>query len=117
MKALLRFLRLPLMAIGFNAYSSCVIECKMSRSDFFADQKKPFRNDGCGMGQKRFYLCPENLIKETELPQGWGLLYVDEKMKVKEAKDSDTFELNVAGLKAERQALVSIAKALKKEGK
>lgn len=104
-------------AIGFNAYSSCVIECKMSRADFFADQKKPFRNDGCGMGQKRFYLCPENLIKENELPQGWGLLYVDEKGKVKEVKDSDTFEMNVAGLKAERQALVSIAKALKKEGK
>ena len=35
----------------------------MSRSDFFADQKKPFRTDGNGMGQKRFFLCPENLIK------------------------------------------------------
>ena len=100
-------------AIGFNAYSSCVIECKMSRSDFFADQKKPFRTDGNGMGQKRFYLCPENLIKESDLPQGWGLLYVDEKMKVKEVKNSDTFDLNVEGLKAERLGLVSIAKGLK----
>ena len=102
-------------AIGFNAYSSCVIECKMSRSDFFADQKKPFRTDGNGMGQKRFFLCPENLIKESDLPQGWGLLYVDEKMKVKEVKNSDTFDLNVDGLKAERLALVSIAKLLKKK--
>lgn len=101
-------------AIGFNSYSSCVIECKMSRSDFFADQKKPFRTDGNGMGEKRFYLCPENLIKESDLPQGWGLLYVDDKkMKVKEVKNSETFDLNVEGLKAERQALVSIAKGLK----
>ncbi|MBR2058147.1 MAG: hypothetical protein IJ982_04400, partial [Fibrobacter sp.] len=48
------------------------------------------------------------------LPQGWGLLYVDDKkMKVKEVKNSETFDLNVEGLKAERQALVSIAKGLK----
>ena len=102
-------------AIGFNAYSSCVIECKMSRSDFFKDQKKPFRTDGNGMGQKRFFLCTENLIKENELPHGWGLLYVDDKMKVKEVKDSDTFELTLPALKAERQALVNIAKSLKKK--
>lgn len=102
-------------AIGFNAYSSCVIECKMSRSDFFKDQKKPFRTDGNGIGQKRFFLCPENLINENELPHGWGLLYVDDKMKVKEVKDSDTFELTLPALKAERLALVSIAKSLKKK--
>ena len=87
----------------------------MSRSDFFKDQKKPFRTDGNGMGQKRFFLCTENLIKENELPHGWGLLYVDDKMKVKEVKDSDTFELTLPALKAERQALVNIAKSLKKK--
>ena len=36
-------------------------------------------------------------------------------MKVKEVKNSDTFDLNVDGLKAERLALVSIAKLLKKK--
>ena len=46
---------------------------------------------------------------------GWGLLYVDDKMKVKEVKDSDTFELTLPALKAERLALVSIAKSLKKK--
>lgn len=39
-----------------------------------------FMNDN---EQKGFYLCPKNLIKETELPQGWSLLYVDEKGRVK----------------------------------
>lgn len=54
---------------------SVVIECKVSRADFFADQEKPFRRQPeNAMGCERFYLVPEGLIKGNELPQGWGLL-------------------------------------------
>lgn len=54
---------------------SVVIECKVSRADFFADQEKPFRKQPeSGMGCERFYLVPQGLIKEHELPRGWGLL-------------------------------------------
>lgn len=65
--------------IGFGSGDhSVVIECKVSRNDFLADQKKPFRiNPKKGMGKNRYYCCPEGLIKKEELPEGWGLIYYD----------------------------------------
>ena len=54
---------------------SIVIECKISRADFFADREKPFRKrPEAGMGCERFYLGPQGMIKADELPAGWGLL-------------------------------------------
>jgi hypothetical protein len=54
---------------------SVLVECKISRADFLADQEKPFRRDpGLGMGCERFYLAPAGLIAQAELPQKWGLL-------------------------------------------
>lgn len=69
--------------IGFGAWQhSVLIECKVSRSDFFSDKKKIFRQyPERGMGRQRFYCCPKGLINKEELPEGWGLLYVDEKGK------------------------------------
>ena len=67
--------------IGFNGWESMVIECKVSRSDFLSDKKKPHRSKG--MGNWRFYCCPKGLIKKEELPEKWGLIYVDEKGKAK----------------------------------
>lgn len=56
---------------------SIVIEVKTSRSDFLADKKKPFRKKtSLGMGNFRYYLCPEGLIKKEDLPNKWGLIYV-----------------------------------------
>ncbi|KAA3532717.1 hypothetical protein NLO85_27695 [Pseudomonas savastanoi] len=60
--------------IAFRSSCSAMIEVKVSRSDFFADRKKPERNAG-GIGIYRFYLCPEGMIKPEELPPRWGLLY------------------------------------------
>lgn len=67
--------------IGFDSWQSILIECKVSRSDFFCDQKKPHRKKG--MGNWRFYVCPKGLIKKEELPEKWGLIYVDEKGKAR----------------------------------
>lgn len=69
--------------IGFGAWGhSVLIECKMSRSDFHADKKKPFRQKPEeGMGTQRFYCCPTGLLKKEEMPEGWGLIYVNEKGK------------------------------------
>ena len=64
--------------IGFGSWGySIVVECKTSRSDFLRDQEKICRKDTLGMGRYRFFLCPENLIKMNELPNGWGLIYVN----------------------------------------
>ena len=69
--------------IGFGSFvHSVLIECKTSRSDFIADKKKYFRiNSDKGVGRQRFYCCPTNLIKIEELPDGWGLIYVNDKFK------------------------------------
>jgi len=64
-------------AIGWYNGLSFLIECKVSRSDFLADAKKDFRiNPEKGMGDWRFYMCPENVISPDELPDGWGLIWI-----------------------------------------
>jgi hypothetical protein len=65
--------------IGFGGWGhSVLIEVKVSRSDFLSDKKKKFRKEQeMGMGKQRFYCCPVGLIKVADLPEGWGLIYVD----------------------------------------
>lgn len=70
-------------AIGFRSHTehlggSVVCEVKVSRSDFLADAKKPHRNgEVLGVGQHRFYVAPQGLIKPDELPKDWGLVEVN----------------------------------------
>ena len=55
---------------------SVLIECKLSRSDFLKDATKAVRkNPRTGMGQRRYYLCPPELIQVKDLPLKWGLLW------------------------------------------
>ena len=71
--------------IGFGSGGhSVLVEVKVSRADFLKDQKKMFRkNPEMGMGRQRFYLCPTGLIKQEELPAGWGLVYVNDALKAR----------------------------------
>jgi len=65
-------------AIGWHGHRCILVECKTSRQDFFADLKKPARRPGTpyALGSFRFYLTPPDLIKESEIPEGWGLYEV-----------------------------------------
>lgn len=55
---------------------SVLIECKLSRTDFLKDAMKMFRkNPRVGMGHRRYYLCPAELIQVKDLPAKWGLLW------------------------------------------
>jgi hypothetical protein len=57
---------------------SVLIECKLTRSDFLRDAAKTVRkNPRAGMGQRRYYLCPSELIQVKDLPPKWGLLWVN----------------------------------------
>ncbi|MGJ1369548.1 hypothetical protein [Sphingobacterium spiritivorum] len=67
--------------IGFRSFESAVIEVKVSRSDFLRDRKKLHKKFSKGMGMFRFYCCPAGLIKIEDLPDNWGLVYVDQKNK------------------------------------
>jgi hypothetical protein len=70
--------------IGFAGWGySVLVEAKASRADFLRDKKKMFRkNPEQGMGLYRFYICPTGLIRVEDLPEKWGLLYVNEKGRV-----------------------------------
>jgi hypothetical protein len=64
-------------AIGWaSGAGSILIECKLSRSDFLKDAKKTIRkNPRAGMGQRRYYLSPPEVIQAKDLPPKWGLLW------------------------------------------
>ena len=92
--------------IGINSSTSFLIEVKTSYSDFINDFKKPFRQKPeLGMGEFRYYLCPINLIKENELPEKWGLLYINPDGVIDIIKYSDKFEYNIG---SERNLLYSL---------
>jgi hypothetical protein len=56
--------------------TSILIECKVSRSDFLRDcTKTARRKSNAGMGNRRYYLCPANVIQIADLPPKWGLLW------------------------------------------
>ena len=70
-------------AFGICNNSSQLIEVKVSRSDFLADKRKWFRqNPKQGLGDYRSYLCPEGVIKKYDLPENWGLLWINDKGKI-----------------------------------
>lgn len=64
---------------------SVLVESKVSRSDFLRDRHKPHRQPmpGVGLGDYRYYICPEGLINISDLPDRWGLLWVNKRGHVK----------------------------------
>lgn len=76
-------------AVGFRSVSSAtygdgsvLVEVKTSRSDFLRDRFKPHRAAD-SLGNWRYYMCPEGLIQPEELPEGWGLLWVNKRGSIK----------------------------------
>lgn len=66
---------------GWDA-CSVLVESKVSRSDFLRDKHKPHRQAG-GMGDYRYFICPEGVIGINDLPDRWGLLWVNKRGHVK----------------------------------
>lgn len=82
-------------SFGWGAGSTQLIEAKRSRPDFLSDKKKLWRkNPSYGLGEFRSYICPTGLIKESELPKHWGLLYVDDKGNIEAIKHPESQECN-----------------------
>lgn len=83
-----------------KANDTSIIEVKTSHSDFLADQKKWVRTKAAEaadkqMGNFRYYLCPEGIIKEEELPENWGLLVWDGK-KIRKVRSATYTKNSVA---------------------
>jgi len=62
------------------------------------------------LGESRFYVCPKDIISKSEVPEGWGLIYIDEKERFRQILPSGKWKANV---KVERDI---IAHALRKLG-
>ncbi len=102
-------------AIGWTGWGRCTaIECKVTRSDFFANAKKVHELAGSGVGHERWFLTPPALVEKSEVPEGWGLLeytpsghsrgyYMKRVVKAPER------EPNMVALAEERKMLVSVA--------
>jgi len=99
-------------ALGWTSAYSIMVECKVSRSDFLADKRKYFRRKpDMGVGDLRYMMTPVGLIKTDELPDGWGLVEVNEKGKprVKHRHGPTYIESNQ---KAEKCMLLSLIRRL-----
>lgn len=85
-------------AIGFKTDLSIVAECKISKSDLYADRKKSFRESG-GLGNLRYYFLPESLYCECNRFdfKGWGVVIVTGQGVVRKIRgiNSIDFESNI----------------------
>ena len=95
-------------AIGWKrACHSVLVECKVTRSDFLADQAKPFRiKPELGVGCERFYLIPAGLVHREELPAGWGLLEF-RRGRIETTHPSATNLRTAAGFRCEMNLLLA----------
>lgn len=61
-------------AIGWVNGRCILVEAKTSRADFFSDRKKMSRLPRMkALGHWRFYLTPPGLIRQQDIPEGWGV--------------------------------------------
>ena len=98
-------------AIGWKgSCHSVVVECKISRADFFADAIKPFRiKPEEGLGCERFYLAPAGMISIDELPPGWGQLeYARREVKLVKKPARKSLRTEVGLLKEMNLLLASL---------
>lgn len=95
-------------AIGWCGSKTILVECKTSRSDYGKDEKKHFRTYG-GAGYSRYYLTPQGLIREHELPSKWGWLETDGTFVFVRRRSSPFPDRNVD---AETRILVSACRKL-----
>lgn len=76
--------------IGLNCRHSILIECKVSRADFKADQYKPHRHYTKRLGNYRYYLTLPDVVCPEDIDNGWGLLYATDK-QIRVVKEAEYF--------------------------
>jgi len=97
--------------MGFSYRTSILIEAKTSIQDLKRDKEKVHRRLK-GIGEFRYYLIQENLIQQNAekfIPEGWGLLYLDNRGSIEEKLHSRHFETD---WRRERHFLISALRRL-----
>ena len=106
-------------AIGWDSWGiTRLIEVKISRSDFLADNRKPYRNGTMSpMGDFRWYMAPAGLLRVDEMPDGWGLLEVFGNGRIVKSKKAEQQARDAAGrfydLKAATVVMARLARGEK----
>jgi len=108
--------------IGFRASCSAMVEAKVSKSDFKADLKKPERNgESKGFGNFRIYILPEGIIDDSDIPEKWMAIFVENGKVKREIKPKGNMWNNYwsenwfdSCEKSERNFLFSISRRLAK---
>ena len=64
-------------ALGWRSWGiSVLVECKVSRADYYADRSKKSRKKATPLGAVRYYMAPVGVIAPESLIDGWGLVEV-----------------------------------------
>jgi len=114
-------------AIGWRDGRPVLVECKASRADFLSDAKKRHREyPETGMGAFRYYMCPRELITPEELPDRWGLVWVNDNGKKRQIRgprgncfgphDSPEFYFAERNERGETLMLISALRRLELQG-
>jgi Holliday junction resolvase len=98
--------------IGWNYYTSVMIEVKTSIADLRRDKTKKFKQFGNGVGEHKYYCVPVNiaLIASDIITSEHGLLTINEEGKIEIYKEAKRTSAN---LRTERTMLLSIIRRLK----
>jgi hypothetical protein len=104
-------------AIGWRGTHSILIECKATRADFKADQRKAYRRGRTdpdfetGIGDERYYLTVPHTIGLDDLPdERWGVMEWDGKhRRMYVVKNSEHFR---ADTKSEVALLLSAVRRI-----
>lgn len=90
-----------------------IYEIKHSRNDFFADIKNPDkRKTYISYSEKLYYVCKENLIKENEVPNETGLIYLLQNGEIKKIKEPDIVSRKVSNDKLIELIMTLIIRSL-----
>jgi len=95
-----------------------LVECKATRADFLGDHKKTFRRYADqGLGRYRYYLAPKGVIDPTELPEGWGLITVNENGRTRQVVHAAFHEMRERAQRREIGLLVSAMRRMSSDAK
>lgn len=65
------------------------------------------------MGKQRYFIVPKGLVREEELPEGWGLIEVSDEGKTRVRRASGFFNVAVNSLRSELSMMLSLLRRLK----
>ena len=95
-------------AIGWVFNRAILVECKRTRSDFYADRKKMARLPHMpALGAWRFYLTPPDILRTSQIPMGWGLYEVQGK-KIVHVQGEKYANAKAAPLASDRDSEVAL---------